>query len=268
VGMSEFLEKTVLITGAASGLGRMLAQKFDHSTLILVDRDFDGLKQTEKLIGDGKNIHLYQCDLSDLASIAQLLEKIKKFTIDILVNNAGVIIGKPIIELSETDIMKTFMVNTIAPMILSKEIGRQMVKRDSGHIVHISSASALVGVPKLGDYAASKAALLNFDESLRIELDGMNSNVKTTVFCPYYINTGMFSGVKTRFSFLLPILDPDYVVNRLYKAIARQEKRVILPWFAYTTFLIKILPPPIFDKVLAFFGINSSMDEFTGRMRK
>jgi all-trans-retinol dehydrogenase (NAD+) len=266
--MSEFNGKTVLITGAASGLGRLLAQKFIHNTLILVDRDIGGLEETKKLIGDRALVHLFECDLSDLASISQLLEKIRKFTIDILVNNAGVIIGKPILELSETDIMKTFMVNTIAPMLLTKEIGRQMVERCSGHIVHISSASALVGVPKLGDYAASKAALLNFDESLRIELHRMNSQVKTTVFCPYYINTGMFSGVKTRFGLLLPILDPQFVVNRLFKAIIRQEKRVILPWFAYTTLLIKILPPSLFDKILAFFGINSSMDEFKGRVRK
>jgi all-trans-retinol dehydrogenase (NAD+) len=75
----------------------------------------------------------------------------------------------------------------------------------------------------------------------------------------------MFAGVKTRFPLLLPILNPQDVVDRLYRAIERKEQRVILPWFAYTTFLIKIYPPMIFDKVLGFFGINSSMDEFTGR---
>jgi all-trans-retinol dehydrogenase (NAD+) len=75
----------------------------------------------------------------------------------------------------------------------------------------------------------------------------------------------MFDGVKTRFSFLLPILKPNDVCNRLIRAIERREQRVVLPFFVYLSFVIKVLPPKVFDILLTFFGINSSMDEFKGR---
>lgn len=73
-----------------------------------------------------------------------------------------------------------------------------MLQRDRGHIVTISSASSTVGVAHNTDYAASKFACFGFDEGMRTELKRMGSNVKTTWINPYYINTGMFKGVKAK----------------------------------------------------------------------
>ncbi len=64
-----------------------------------------------------------------------------------------------------------------------------------GHIVTIASAAGIVGVNGLADYCASKFGAVGFNESLRMELKSLNSKVKTTCICPYYINTGMFQGV-------------------------------------------------------------------------
>ena len=75
-----------------------------------------------------------------------------------------------------------------------------MVARNSGHIVSIASSAGLFGVTGLADYCASKFAAVGFDESLRFELEAMGkTGVHTTVVCPYYINTGMFDGVRTRY---------------------------------------------------------------------
>ena len=75
-----------------------------------------------------------------------------------------------------------------------------MVARNSGHIVSIASSAGLFGVTGLADYCASKFAAVGFDESLRFELEAMGkTGVHTTVVCPYYINTGMFDGVQTRY---------------------------------------------------------------------
>ena len=84
-------------------------------------------------------------------------------------------------------------------------------------------AAGLVGTSRLVDYCASKHAAVGFDESLRLELRRLGSNVKTTVVCPFYISTGMFAGVKTRFRLLLPILTPDYAADRIVRAVRRDR---------------------------------------------
>jgi len=74
-----------------------------------------------------------------------------------------------------------------------------MISRDHGHIVTMSSAGGLFGVTGLGDYGASKAAVVGFHESLRAELYALNkSGVEMTLVCPFFINTGMFAGCQTR----------------------------------------------------------------------
>jgi len=86
-----------------------------------------------------------------------------------------------------------------------REFLPDMIKRNEGHIVSIASMAGHTGVNGLVDYCASKFGAIGFDESLRNEMKSLNSKVRTTCICPYYINTGMFDGVKT--NFLLPILD-------------------------------------------------------------
>jgi all-trans-retinol dehydrogenase (NAD+) len=79
-------------------------------------------------------------------------------------------------------------------------------------------------VPGLADYCASKWAALGFIESLRTEMkkEG-HTGVTTLGVCPYYINTGMFDGVTSKFPRILPILDPTYVVDRIVKAIETDQ---------------------------------------------
>ena len=131
--------------------------------------------------------------------------------------------------------------------------------------VTIASAAGVIGVAKLTDYCASKWGAVGFDESLRMELQRSATGVKTTLVCPYYIDTGMFEGVKTRFSFLLPILKEDYVAERIVKAVRRGRRRLMMPRLVYTVPLLRVLPTFLFDAVARFFGISASMDEFTGR---
>lgn len=87
----------------------------------------------------------------------------------------------------------------------------------------------------------------------------------TTVVCPFYISTGMFTGVRTRFPALLPILDPERVTDQIVDAIVRNKRRLILPGVVRTTWLGRLLPLGVFDAIMEFLGINHSMDHFTGR---
>merc|ERR1711862_761731 len=112
-------------------------------------------------------------------------------------------------------------VNIMAHMWMGKKFLPPMIEANHGHIVTISSASSTTGVPGLADYCASKWAATGFDEAIRMELkqDGVTV-VKTTCVCPYYINTGMFDGVKSPF---IPILKPEYVVSQIMNAVKEIE---------------------------------------------
>jgi all-trans-retinol dehydrogenase (NAD+) len=93
----------------------------------------------------------------------------------------------------------------------------------------------------------------------------MDSNVVTTVVCPFYTDTGMFEGVRTRFPWLLPILTPGSVVTRIVRAIEKDQRRLVMPWFVYTSWPSRLLPVAWFDALMAFLGISHSMDDFRGR---
>ncbi|MCP3877740.1 MAG: short-chain dehydrogenase, partial [Sulfitobacter sp.] len=92
--------------------------------------------------------------------------------------------------------------------------------------------------------------------------------VKTTVICPFYIDTGMFAGVKTRFPWLLPIVDEHYAAARMVSAIRRGRPRLIMPPLVFTVPLLRLLPVGIFDWVAGFLGVNVSMEDFKGREHK
>ncbi len=268
--MTEFKEKNILVTGGASGIGRQMAMMMaaEGGHVIIWDIDKKKMKEVEKEIRDsGGHFVSYYCDVSsreDIYNIAQLVKKEHK-KIDILINNAGIVSGKPFLELSDEQIEKAFAVNTLAHFWTVKAFLPDMIKHNSGHIVTISSAGGLIGVNRLSDYCASKFAVFGFDESLRMEFKSRGLNIKTTVVCPYYINTGMFEGVKTRFPSILPIMDERDAARRIVEAIKKNKPRLFMPPIVYTVPLLRCLPVPAFDWVAKFLGINKSMEEFKGR---
>jgi all-trans-retinol dehydrogenase (NAD+) len=140
-----------------------------------------------------------------------------------------------------------------------------MIGRNSGHIVNIASAAGLIGVRGLADYCASKFAAYGFNESIRMELRRIKSGVRTTVVCPFFIDTGMFSGVKTRFPLLLPILKSSYAAKKIVDAVLKNKEQLIMPRFVGTLFILRLFPPAVVDTAAAFFGISRAMDEFKGR---
>ena len=126
----------------------------------------------------------------------------------------------------------------------------------------IASAVGLAGTARLADYCSSKFAAVGFDEALRLELQQANSNVVTTVVCPYFVDTGMFDGASTRFSWLLPILKPGPVADRIIAAIRKDRRRLVMPWFVYTVWPSRLLPVRWFDALMGFFGVSHSMHDF------
>ncbi len=270
--MTSFAGKNVLITGSASGIGRLMAQKIAArgGHVILWDIDRAGLEAlAEQLEVWGYHAATYQqCDLSDREEIEATARLVlaEHGDVDILINNAGIVSGKPLLELTDEAIERTFDINTLALFRTTRCFLPGMIRKGSGHIVTVASAGGLIGVPKMTDYSASKFAAIGFDESLRFELKRLgHRGIRTTVVCPYYINTGMFRGVKTRFPFLLPIMEPDDVAGRIVAAIEHNKQRLLLPPFVLALFPTRLLPPALFDPLISFFGINHTMDDFKGR---
>jgi all-trans-retinol dehydrogenase (NAD+) len=267
--LTEIRGKVALVTGGANGIGRLLADAFaaDGARLILWDIDEQALlRAKDALSARGHSVDTQVVDLTSPEQIAAAAREALSThgKVDILINNAGIVSGKPLLELSAADIERTFQVNAIALFHTVRAFLPAMLEDDSGHIVTIASAAGLAGTAKLTDYCSSKFAAVGFDESLRFELKQQGSKVVTTVVCPFYVATDMFAGVNTRFSWLLPIIAPEDLVRRIVRAVRRNRRRLLMPWFAYTVWPSRLLPVAWFDALMGFLGISRSMETFKG----
>ena len=269
--MTTINNKHVLITGGASGIGRRLVLRCAEmgAAVSILDLDEAGAKTAaaEAAARGAGPVRAFACDVGDREQVSACAADVlaAQGAVDILVNNAGVVSGRPLLELSDEHIERTFRVNALALFWTTRAFLPAMVARGSGHIVNVASAAGLVGSPRETDYAASKFAAVGFNEALRLELKRSAPGVKTTVVRPFYIDTGMFAGVKTRFPLLLPILKEDDVTERILRAIQHNTAQVDMPWMVRTLPLMRLLPVWAFDGLADFFGITAAMDEFTGR---
>jgi all-trans-retinol dehydrogenase (NAD+) len=271
--MTDVRDRTALVTGAGSGIGRLLAGELARrgARLVLWDIDDDAVEVAVKEVETaGADAHAYCCDVSDRAAVYAMAERVQAEVgeVDVLVNNAGIVSGQPFLSLRDEDIERTFAVNTLGLYWTTKAFLPAMVTRGRGHLVTIASAAGLVGVARQADYSASKHAAVGFDQSLRVELAKIAPAIRTTVVCPYYIDTGMFTGVRTRFRRLLPILRAEDVARRIADAIDHDRPRLLLPPLLHLVPLVQALPPRLGDRIMGAFGVNVSMDHFEGRHRQ
>ncbi|WP_026927873.1 SDR family oxidoreductase [Granulicoccus phenolivorans] len=257
----------VLITGGGSGIGRRMALEAARrgaGEVILWDLSGEAAEAVAaeiRAIGGTASVQVV--NVADRAAVAEAAKAIGG--IDVLINNAGVVTGADLLDASEEAIIRTFEVNTLALYWTARAFLPGMQERDRGTIVNIASAAGIVGVAKQTDYSASKFAAFGFTESLRGELRARGSHVNTLLVAPYYINTGMFAGVRTKFPKLLPILDEQDVAERIIDAIEAGKQELIMPPLVGVMPLVRVLPVRLFDRVVDFFGVNRTMDHFTGR---
>lgn len=271
--MTQLRDATVVITGAASGIGRRMAVKMvgRGAHVVVWDLDQDGIDDAvEELRSRGTGTATgFACDVTDRSAVMAAASRTEAEVrpVDVLVNNAGVVSGAWLTDLTERQIRRAFEVNVLAHYWTTQAFLPGMIERRRGHVVTIASASALVGAAKLTDYAASKWAAMGFDESLRVELRRRHTQVMTTIVCPFYVDTGMFQGVKTRYRWLLPILKQETVAARVVRAIEHDRRRLYMPPIVGLGHVLRFLPVPVFDAINDQLGVNRSMDDFVGRDR-
>lgn len=259
----------MLITGGASGIGRLMgdmALQDGAAALVIWDIHKEKLDQTTReLRALHFIVHPYVVDVSDPVQVAESAMKVNEEIgrVDILINNAGIITGNRIFsEMSHEEIDRTLAVNTTALMHITLHFLPGMVERGTGHIVNISSAAGLLANPRMSVYAASKWAVAGWSESLRIELEMQKSGVRVTTVTPSYIDTGMFSGVRT--SGLVPLLKPEVLAARVIRAVKANRLFVRSPFLVrFLPFTKGVLPARVFDLVVGkWIGIYHSMQGF------
>jgi len=188
---------TAVITGGAGGIGRLLAFGLARrgARVVVWDLDEAALERLEAEALERKlDIHGLRCDVSNRAEVyARAKETAERFgQVGLLVNNAGIVSGTKFLDTPDERIEKLMSVNAMAHFWTTKAFLPGMIERGEGHIVAISSAAGIVGVTGLADYCASKFAAFGFAEAIRMELRKTRSPVRTTIVCPFFIDTGLF----------------------------------------------------------------------------
>lgn len=256
--MGKYAGKTVLITGASSGIGKEVAYTFAKKNvkkIILVSRS--PLKLHE-IYSDLKNIcdiHIYPCDISNKELVVKMKNEIeeKNDQIDILINNAGFGIFGGVNEQSIEEIESIMATNYFGMVYCIKNFLPSMIKNKSGHIINIASLAASFGIPMMASYCASKFAMLGFSESLFYELKG--TGVKITVISPIAVRTNFFNNpsFNNKFSHKFGyVLDAKKVANAVANSINSSRFEITVPFFARGAVWLKHTMPfvvnPIIDR--------------------
>ncbi len=266
----NFKDSKVLITGGASGIGKIMGRKAlerGAAELIIWDINEEALAQTyADLSGIGGKVLVVKVDLSDLDQIINAAKKTRADSgvPDVIINNAGIVVGKMFHEHNHSEISKSMGINADAMMHITLEFLPEMMKRNSGALCTIASSAGLTSNPGMSVYAASKWAAAGWSDTLRLEMEELGADISVTTVLPFYISTGMFEGVKSR---VIPILKPESVSERILCAIENRKKMFAIPlpyWFIRLS--QGLLPLSAFDWVMRnVFGIYDTMKEFKGR---
>lgn len=263
--------KTVLITGACSGIGKIMARRClekGAKQVIIWDINEEAIAATVEELSEFGHVHGFKADISSVESIDTAFQatRIGCGNVDILINNAGIITNnKTFAEQTDADIDRTLDINTKGAMYITRRYLPLMLERGSGHICNVTSSAGMLALPKMSLYCASKWAAIGWSQSLRIELEREKSPVKVTTIAPYFINTGMFEGIHSFFK----IQDPEKVARKTIRAIQWNYGYKGIPFSKHFIRLMQgLFPNRLFNWVFGdVCGLYTVMDHFTGRKK-
>lgn len=221
--------RTVLITGASSGIGEAAAEAFAArgAKVLLIARSRDGLEAVrDRIMALGGEAHVHPGDLSDLDDVDRLISEVHAThgAVDILVNNAGISIRRGLALSYDRmhDFERTMRINYFGALRLILGLTPGMRERGLGHIINVSSIGVQTGPPRFSAYIASKAALDAFSQSIATEIvdDGVHL---TTVYMPL-VRTKMIAPTDIYKRF--PALSPAEAGAMLVRAADQRPKKV------------------------------------------
>ncbi|MCD0502582.1 SDR family oxidoreductase [Bordetella petrii] len=240
--------QNVFITGASSGLGRALAQRYasQGARLGLVARRGETLRAlADELPGTH---HCYALDVRDRAALhaaAHDFIGVCQGRVDVVIASAGISAGTLTEHTADFDVFKAIVdTNVLATVATFEPFIDPMRQAGAGRLVGIASVAGIRGLPGAGAYSASKSAVISYCESLRVELAGAGVGVVT--IAPGYIKTAMTAHNPYAMPFLM---EADAFAVRAQAAIARGTSYTVIPWqMGLVAKLLRLLPNAVYDR--------------------
>ena len=227
--MQTIRNKTALVTGAASGIGRAIALRLarEGADLYLLDLDEGGLSQVITAARQmGVEALGRYCDVSQPSQIKECCDQILDLWggVDILVNNAGITYYGQTEHMSAEHCERLLAINLHAPIHLTRELLPSLLARPEAHVLNVASFFGLVGTRKTALYTSSKFGIVGFSESLRAEYGKRGLGV--TALCPGFVDTGLFRAAARGSDQSQPKQPPQWMLTTPEK-IADQAIRAI-----------------------------------------
>ncbi len=202
--MPSIVTKTVLITGAATGVGLAATKLLSQEGYNILATAMPGQDTSE--LNQINNLRIIEVDLSDDSSIEELIETVKKsHRLDAIVSNAGIAVPGPIECMPMEHIKQQYQINVFAPLRMVQGLLPQL-RESNGRMIFIGAGQGRVCLPFGGAYGSSKAALAAFTDALRAEI--YDSNIDISVIEPGAIKTGILETSKNRWATVLAGLSP------------------------------------------------------------
>jgi len=240
--------KTVLLTGASSGIGYSLAKLLpkENCSIALLSRSKNMLNDLANEINiDGGQVRAYKCDVGNIDEVRNSFEHVRKDfgKIDIAILNAGVSSRIDVSKYSSSIAKEIFEANTFGIVNCVEQLLPDFIKRKEGMIVGVSSLADSRGYPRSGFYNASKAAATLLLESLRIELKP--HNIKVVIVKPGFVRTPMTDKNEFQMPFLM---DVDRAAKIILNGIKKEKKIIQFPLpIVIGSKIMKYMPDWLFD---------------------
>ncbi|HKR11012.1 MAG TPA: SDR family NAD(P)-dependent oxidoreductase [Pyrinomonadaceae bacterium] len=233
-------DKTVMITGASSGIGKGLALDIAArgARLGLLARR-QGL--LDEIVADVKGRAVaVTADVRDAQAMKAAADRVREQLgpIDMLIANAGIGTSAHVAQLDPDHMANVIGINVLGAANSVAAVVPQMVERGQGQLVAISSLAAYRGLPKSAAYCASKAALSAYFESVRIDLRG--TGVGVTIIHPGFIKTALTAGRDAKMPYLMEL---DEAIPKIVSAIEKGKKSIAFPWQLATVVRAGLLMP-------------------------
>lgn len=249
------MSQVAFITGASSGLGRGLALRLarDGYRVALAARRHEALQDAAREIraAGGEALPL-TVDVADRDAVLAGVDACRRELgpVDLLVANAGISIMTRPESLDSLEVERVMRVNFLGAVYAVEAVLPEMLERDRGHLVAVGSLAGYSGLPLTAAYSASKGALHNFFESLRLDL--RKSGVDVTMITPGYVKTPLTDRNDHSMPFLLETED---AVDRMVRAIRRRRPLHSFPLpLAALVWLAQILPAGVYDAIASRKG--------------
>lgn len=249
----ELVGKVVLVTGASSGIGRAVAHGLAAAgaSVIVHGRDAERTNDVAERV---KGVAVL-ADLTDPAGVHVLADQAiaAHGRVDILVASAGHGWSGPFVEMSDDEIGDLVTVDLLAAMRLTSWLLPDMIDRRSGHLCLVTSVAGRTGVAGEAVYAAAKAGLDAFAESLRLELTG--TGVGVSVIVPSAVRTDFFSARGRAYDRSVPrAVAPEVVARAIVRTIERDRAETWIPRWVRIAPVVRVLAPGVYRRLSARFG--------------